>query len=188
MFVIGMVARIFGPGCKADYMLVLEGAQGVLKSTSCRVLGGKWFSDNLPDITRQGREPALQRQMADRGLRDSRHGQGRGVAAESVHQPPEERFRPPYGRREVIEPRQCVFIGTTNKDVYLRDETGGRRFWPVKIATIRMEELSATATNCSPKRSFSIARATRGGRRPISSAIMRRPSRRSATKAIRGRS
>jgi predicted P-loop ATPase len=56
---------------------------------------------------------------------------------------PIDRFRRPYGRSVIEQSRQCVFAGTTNLSEYLRDETGGRRFWPIRCTTINIEALSA---------------------------------------------
>ena len=145
-FAIAMVARIMEPGCQADYMLVLEGPQGKLKSQFCRVLAGaEYFSDHIPSLS--GDQVRLSMHLRGKSLVEISE-----LAAFSKVADVEtlkafvtrrvEIYTPKYGRKERHEPRQCLFIGTTNTDDWIKDETGARRFWPVKVVHVDLEWLA----------------------------------------------
>jgi predicted P-loop ATPase len=136
-FMISAVARISIPGCKADHALILEGRQGIYKSTACRELfGPQWFADEISDLGSKDSAQDLRGkwcvEMSElSAMRRSQVERVKAFISRRV-----DHYRPSYGRRSQDFERQCVFIGTTNSNQYLEDETGGRRFWPVPCRRI----------------------------------------------------
>lgn len=127
----GMIQRVMRPGCKFDYCMVLEGGQGVGKSAVCRLLAWKWFCDTDLDLSNKDSLLALPGhwvyEIAELGsLMKAEERKQKSFLSRQ-----EDEFRPPYGARLVKVPRQNIFIGTTNEEEYLKDATGGRRFWPI---------------------------------------------------------
>jgi predicted P-loop ATPase len=141
-WLISAVARVFRPGVKADCCLILEGPQGSLKSTTLKTLSGEYFTDELADLG--SKDAALQTrgvwiiEIAElESMSRAEVGKIKAFMSRAT-----DRFRPPYGKRLIESPRQCVFAGSVNLSAYLRDETGARRFWPVACSKIRVDDLA----------------------------------------------
>ncbi|KQZ19466.1 hypothetical protein ASD50_08335 [Mesorhizobium sp. Root552] len=133
-WMLSAVARALKPGCKADYCMILEGEQGIGKSTLLRRLASsEWFHDGLRDMTSKDASMALRGRWIVELPELSAMRRSDVEAVKAFLSRNEERYRPPYDRAEVSEPRRCVFAGTTNRTDYLLDDTGARRFWPVRV-------------------------------------------------------
>lgn len=130
---LGAVARIYEPGHKFDFVPILEGLQGKRKSTFIRVLGRKWFSELIGDFSNNQQ---MIEQIQGSWIMEIPELQGFSKADTNQLKAwvtrSSDKGRLAYERRAKTFPRQCVFIGSTNDDTYLRDATGGRRFWPIK--------------------------------------------------------
>lgn len=128
------VARIFTPGIKFDTVLSLAGEEGKGKSELIARLGGPWFSDSFSFHMLNSKEANEQVQgswlieIAEMsGLSNAET-----EASKSFISRQEDRYRVAYGKRLSYFPRQCIFIGTSNRDDFLKSVYGNRRFWPVK--------------------------------------------------------
>ena len=130
---IAAVRRVREPGCKFDTMPVLEGLQGAGKSrTVRRLFGPDWFSDSMPpDLKSKDGMQALLGVWCIEFAEIEHLIRTDTETIKAFLSRAVERYRPSYGRSFVKRPRQCIFIGTTNADDYLRDTTGNRRIWPV---------------------------------------------------------
>lgn len=140
-WLISAVARIMQPGCKADHVLILEGAQGIGKSTVFQILAGQWVCDSTLTI---GEKDAYQlikgRWIIELAELDSLN-RADASRAKAFFTSPTDTYRPSYGRAVVTVPRQCVFAGTVNHSQFLKDETGSRRFWPILCTFIDTTKL-----------------------------------------------
>lgn len=130
-FWLTIAARVYRPGCQVDNMVILEGMQGSGKSKALRIIGGAWFAEQHEAVTGKGFFETLQgKLLVEIGEMDA-FNKSEVTKVKQVVSCPSDRYRESYGRHAKDHPRQCVFVGTTNRDDWNRDETGARRFWPI---------------------------------------------------------
>lgn len=135
-WLIAAVARVMRPPVKADCVLILEGLQGLGKSTALEILGGKWFSDTHFALgEKDGYQQMSGLWICELAELDS-FNKAESTRAKQFFGSKEDRYRPPYGRRTETFARQCVFAGSTNQDSYLKDATGNRRYWPITCSAL----------------------------------------------------
>ena len=133
-FLISAVARVRSPGCQVDTVLILEGRQGLKKSTTLRILAGEWFVDHMPSLDNKDAQLQLQGVWIVEFAELGEFGRKDANLAKRFISTSKDKLRKPYGKLPEDFPRQCVLAMTLNPDAggrYLKDETGVRRFWPV---------------------------------------------------------
>jgi putative DNA primase/helicase len=132
-FLMAIVKRIMQPGCKFDYMMVLEGGQGRFKSTLASILGCGHFADTGLVLGDKDSYQNLQGVLVYEWAELDALARADVRKVKSFVSSTTDRFRASFDKRPRDYPRQVVFIGTTNESHYLSDPTGNRRFWPVKV-------------------------------------------------------
>jgi hypothetical protein len=141
---VAAVRRVYQPGCKVDTVLILQGKQGRGKSTALRVLGGEWFRDaELDPGTKDASMLLRGAWLYELGEFEKWLSRSNLSTIKAMVTRQDETYRPPYGKVDIVQPRQLVFVGTTNTDDILTDPTGHRRFWVVRTGAIDLQALTA---------------------------------------------
>lgn len=130
-WLVSAAARTYQPGCKADHMIVLEGAQGIGKSSAISALAGPWYAEVSIDTREKDSALSLHGpwivEWAELAGLTTREAE----ATKAFLSRQKDWLRPPYGRCHVSMLRRCVIAGSTNESVYVNDHSGNRRYWPV---------------------------------------------------------
>lgn len=135
-FLISAVARAYRAGCKVDTTLILQGGQGVGKSTFFKILAGDFFDDGLgSNVTDQNEKMRLSAHwILEWGELERIFSQRDASSIKAFLTSTHDSYRRPWGKNIETYPRHCVIVGTTNRDDFLNDSTGSRRFWVVPVA------------------------------------------------------
>lgn len=131
-----LVARPMRPGCKVDNMIVLEGEQGILKSSALKAIGGEWFAEAAESPNKKDFFQGLNGKLLIEIAELDSFNRADVTAVKRVLSCQVDRYRVPYGKLTQDFPRQGIFAGTTNRTDWSRDETGARRFWPIPCAGV----------------------------------------------------
>ncbi|MFM7237793.1 MAG: VapE domain-containing protein [Cyanobium sp.] len=130
---VGAVARALEPGTKFDSCCVLRGPQGLGKSTFWRTLASPdWFCDTPQDQDKDLKLAIHTCWIYELAELDALTGKKEAAQVKAMLSSPVDQFRPPYGRGTEKHPRRSILVGTCNRDDFLRDETGSRRFWVIE--------------------------------------------------------
>lgn len=141
-WMISAVARVMQPGCKADCALILEGPQDRKKSTALRTLADPWFTDDFSEFgTKDAAIETAGVWIIELAELDSIN-RADTSKIKSFMSRQIDRYRAPYAQFPTSQPRQCIFAGSVNHQEYLKDETGGRRFWPLRCRRIDIDALA----------------------------------------------
>lgn len=136
-WLLGAIGRVMRPGCKMDNILILEGKQDAGKSrTFATLFGQQWFTDAHITIGDKDTYVVMQGKWVIELAELDALNKADSSLAKKFFTTAVDTFRPPYGRRAIDVPRQWVACGTVNFDAYLKDESGNRRYWPVKAADV----------------------------------------------------
>jgi putative DNA primase/helicase len=131
-WLMGMVRRVYEPGCKFDYMPILEGPQGRGKSTALEILSAPWFGNTDFVMGDKDSMAVMQGKWLYEIAELDSFNKADTTRVKSFVTRQVDEFRPAYGRRILKLSRRVVLVGTTNQYEYFKDATGNRRFWPIQ--------------------------------------------------------
>lgn len=135
------VARVMQPGIKYDYILTLIGPEGIGKSSLIRYMGRQWFDDSLSTIEgKEGMEQIRGKWLIEIGELTN-YKKSTSEAYKAFISKQEDSYRPAYGRKTEVYPRQCIFFATTNERAFLKGDTGNRRFWTIECTELNSKNV-----------------------------------------------